>query len=437
MPLDDLKSYAMSDIDFYSLLGITLETSQKDIDRAWRKTALKYHPDKVGNDPVAKEKFHQAQIGYDLLSDPVIKALYDSARYARLQSERRYAKFVGDKKKLVDDLLAKEGGVKRERDEELKSNVERLGEDGKKRRMKKEDALREDRQQKAEQAGFTEKASQQNIQSSVSDMDKTVSVQWPLEGQPGETSSVGQEQIMRLFSRFGKIESADLLQRLVRNKKNKKQRLATCSVQYASVVGAHTAVENFPKQQGPEWERFDNVFWAKNKEPDFIAALERPAAAVGSNPSAFNTPPASNSPSFEEITMIRLTIAERKRLADLGSASSPSMHSNGQGGASRTATFVDQGSNSSIRSSPPSPASWRKARGGDPSLPGEKPSFASLSSAAAPNTTPSSGKNGLGGFLNTPSQEETRRRNAERKRMMEEIQRQDDEEDAEEARRMN
>ena len=52
MPSDDINSYATSDTDFYELLGVGFETSQKDIDRAWRKTALKYHPDKVGNDPV-------------------------------------------------------------------------------------------------------------------------------------------------------------------------------------------------------------------------------------------------------------------------------------------------------------------------------------------------------------------------------------------------
>ncbi|KAI4185108.1 MAG: hypothetical protein LQ346_005985, partial [Caloplaca aetnensis] len=89
MPADDLKAYATSSTDFYALLDLTPQFSQKELDRQWRKTALKYHPDKVGaSDTVAREKFHLAQIGYDLLSDPAAKAIYDGARGARERKKR-------------------------------------------------------------------------------------------------------------------------------------------------------------------------------------------------------------------------------------------------------------------------------------------------------------------------------------------------------------
>lgn len=141
MPSDDLKTYATSSTDFYALLGITFETSQKDIDRAWRRTALKYHPDKVGADPTAKEKFHLAQIGYDLLSDPSSKAIYDNARTARLQRQRQNELFEGRRRQMKDDLEARERGVKRSWDEmgmgeeeKLEREIRRLAEDGKRRR---------------------------------------------------------------------------------------------------------------------------------------------------------------------------------------------------------------------------------------------------------------------------------------------------------------
>ena len=384
MPSDDLKNYATSDTDFYGLLGVTFETSQKDIDRAWRRTALKYHPDKVGNDPVAREKFHLAQIGYDLLSDPASKALYDNARSARLQRKRQNDLFEGRRRQMKDDLEARERGVKRTREEDegdeekLEREIRRLAEDGKRRRKEREDALRRDVQREAETADGTAQMPGSSSghmngasisQSTVSEIDRTVKVRWPVEGEGG---SITADAVKNMFSQFGPIESADLLHpKMLRLRKKQKKLLAVvCMIQYKSVVGAHAAVEDFPKKDGPEWKKFDSVFWAANKEPDFITAHQgnriatdsapatptpngrtqstysfsgfdsqasTPAASpkpdeaglkkmpsfASFSPAAFDTPKGSpfgkglgvNSPSLEEMTMIRLKNAEKKRMA--------------------------------------------------------------------------------------------------------------------------
>ena len=385
MPSDDLKNYATSDTDFYALLGITFETSQKDIDRAWRKTALKYHPDKVGPDPVAREKFHLAQIGYDLLSDPASKALYDNARTARLQRKRQNELFEGRRRQMKDDLEARERGVKRPREEDegdeekLEREIRRLAEDGKRRRKEREEALRRDMQKEVEMSdgGAQTPGSRipnangaAPIQSAVSEIDRTVKVRWPVEGDGG---SITADRVKTLFSKFGQIESADLLNpKMLRlGKKQKKQLAVVCMIQYKSVVGAHAAIEDFPKQEDTEWKTFDSVFWAANKEPEFIAAHQSNRASMDSAPStpipngrsrspftfsgpdiqsstpvaspqldtdgikkkpsfasfspaAFNTPNkgspfgkglGANSPSLEEMTMIRLKNVEKKRLA--------------------------------------------------------------------------------------------------------------------------
>ncbi|KAL8901687.1 MAG: hypothetical protein Q9207_005073, partial [Kuettlingeria erythrocarpa] len=104
MPADDLKAYATSSsTDFYALLDLTPQSSQRDLDRQWRKTALKYHPDKVGaSDAAAREKFHLAQIGYDLLSDPAAKAVYDGARGARERKRREREVFEGRRARMRD-----------------------------------------------------------------------------------------------------------------------------------------------------------------------------------------------------------------------------------------------------------------------------------------------------------------------------------------------
>ena len=63
--------------DFYETLGVDRSASQSEIKKAYRKLALKYHPDKNPNNPEAETKFKEASSAYDVLSNEDKRKNYD------------------------------------------------------------------------------------------------------------------------------------------------------------------------------------------------------------------------------------------------------------------------------------------------------------------------------------------------------------------------
>ena len=63
--------------DFYEVLGVSKTATPDEIKKAYRKMAIKYHPDKNPGDKAAEEKFKEAAEAYDVLSDPDKRARYD------------------------------------------------------------------------------------------------------------------------------------------------------------------------------------------------------------------------------------------------------------------------------------------------------------------------------------------------------------------------
>jgi molecular chaperone DnaJ len=63
--------------DYYAILGVSRTATQEEIKRAYRRLAIKYHPDKNPGDKNAEEKFKEAAEAYEVLSDPEKRARYD------------------------------------------------------------------------------------------------------------------------------------------------------------------------------------------------------------------------------------------------------------------------------------------------------------------------------------------------------------------------
>ena len=75
----------MSNQDYYQTLGVSRSAGDDEIKKAYRKLAMKYHPDRNPGDKAAEEKFKDVQKAYDTLSDKEKRAMYDQIGHAAFE----------------------------------------------------------------------------------------------------------------------------------------------------------------------------------------------------------------------------------------------------------------------------------------------------------------------------------------------------------------
>ncbi len=77
----------VSKADYYEVLGVSRECTEQELKSAYRKQALKYHPDRNPGDHAAEEKFKEASEAYQVLSDADKRAAYDRFGHAGLGAQ--------------------------------------------------------------------------------------------------------------------------------------------------------------------------------------------------------------------------------------------------------------------------------------------------------------------------------------------------------------
>src|SRR5208283_675830 len=84
--LEGIRSNSMAKRDYYSVLGVNRDASDEDIKKAYRKLAMKHHPDRNPSDKTSEEKFKEAKAAYEILSDPKKRAAYDQFGHAGVEA---------------------------------------------------------------------------------------------------------------------------------------------------------------------------------------------------------------------------------------------------------------------------------------------------------------------------------------------------------------
>jgi molecular chaperone DnaJ len=77
----------MAKRDYYEILGINRDATEDEIKKAYRKLAMKYHPDRNPDNPKAEEQFKEAKNAYEILSDTQKRSAYDQFGHAGVEQQ--------------------------------------------------------------------------------------------------------------------------------------------------------------------------------------------------------------------------------------------------------------------------------------------------------------------------------------------------------------
>lgn len=95
--------------DYYEVLGVDKNASEDEIKKAYRKTAIKYHPDRNPGDKEAEEKFKEAAEAYDVLSNPEKRSSYDRFGHDGPQMGGGFGGFSGGMS--MEDIFSQFGDI--------------------------------------------------------------------------------------------------------------------------------------------------------------------------------------------------------------------------------------------------------------------------------------------------------------------------------------
>ncbi|RHZ60305.1 hypothetical protein Glove_355g84 [Diversispora epigaea] len=137
------------EIDYYELLDVTYNDTREVIDKAYRRAAIRFHPDKNRDNTLeATNKFLLVSKAYQTLIDPKKKLEYDTLHKARIAAKKRYEALDTKRKAMKEELeegekIAKQAKKTVSTEESKQAKIERLREETLNRRRERDERLRQ------------------------------------------------------------------------------------------------------------------------------------------------------------------------------------------------------------------------------------------------------------------------------------------------------
>ncbi|XP_029643052.1 dnaJ homolog subfamily C member 17-like [Octopus sinensis] len=204
-------------LDLYSLLQIDETATKKEIISAYRKKALKCHPDKNPDNANAALEFQQLSKALEVLTDISAKAAYDKIWRAKKAAIIRNKELDSKRKKLKEDLEARENAYEQQKAKEaasyinLQAEIERLQKEGSKLLAEEQEYLKEQMKQEK----MNEEESKHEINETSSELLPRLKIKW--KSKKGDISNGGYtaDILEELFSKYGEVTAL-----VVSSKKN-------------------------------------------------------------------------------------------------------------------------------------------------------------------------------------------------------------------------
>jgi DnaJ family protein C protein 17 len=250
-------------VDYYDFLSIASTATDQEIQRAYRRTNLKYHPDKFK--PTPETSVEQAAAKLDLLQqilavlkDPAKRAEYDQAREARRRNAAAHQRLEENRRRLKVDLDNREknaamqaDGLKRKRSEHSQQ-VDSAQAASMRLKQAMEKQREEERTQQSEAA---EAQTTITTPTEPEQQHRTVKITWVKEG---TGLDIDGQALKEMCEKFGPVESAGTIKDKKRRINGQKEKTVFGNgfVVFASLSAAQEAV------RAAAWDGIESISWA-------------------------------------------------------------------------------------------------------------------------------------------------------------------------------
>jgi len=205
-------------LELYVILDVAEDASEKDILKAYRKKALKCHPDKNPDNPKAAEEFHLLSRALEVLTDEAARKAYDNVLKARRAAAERHKALDEKRKKFKEDLESKEKRLA-EREVALKkqsaenraaqnlaAEIDRLKKEGNSLLMQEQERLLDEIMKEASLFGTSSTASPRNG-GVGNEGERTLKVKWKSSKSDETNGGYDQARISKIFSKYGVVKT--------------------------------------------------------------------------------------------------------------------------------------------------------------------------------------------------------------------------------------